>query len=141
MPRNVGLLRAVAGVAALVAALALLWLPASAATRSMPHIDKMRIPEAMKQKVKETQELQSVKRFVESSKAIGFFENTDKTFATYLASHPRFFALFYAPFSTECTEFFTGYKQAAESLVAQGYAANLTVRRLGAFVLPTGVAS
>ena len=85
------------------------------------------IPKEMRQKMQDTTELRSVKQFVESTKNVGFFQHTDKTFAPYLANHERFFALFYAPFSDVCNEFLEGYHQAADSLVAQGFAANFSV--------------
>ena len=94
----------------------------------VPKLDNLHIPAAMKKKVAEAAQRRSVEQFVEAAKNTGFFEHTDKTFATYLAEHKRFFALFHAPFSDECQTFLEGYKEAAESLVAEGFAANFSVR-------------
>ncbi len=92
------------------------------------NLAQMRIPKEMQATVQRNEQARSVQQFVESTTNVGFFEQTDKTFASYLADHPRFFALFYAPFSHECTDFLKGYKEAAASLEEAGYAANFSVR-------------
>ena len=91
------------------------------------NLKNLHIPPAMKEKVDKADQIHSVKKFVESAKNFGFFDHTDKTFAPYLAEHKRFFALFYAPFSDECTDFYDGYKAAALELLEQGFLVNFTV--------------
>jgi hypothetical protein len=86
----------------------------------------MYIPPGMKDKVKRSAQRRSIENFVESTSNTRFFEHTDKTFAPYVANHTRFFALFYASFSQECTTFLDGYKSAANELSELGFLVNFT---------------